>query len=949
MGRAPKRAFLGWERACLESACAFLIAEYGDGRQVDMSRALVVVPGGRARRTLLAMLVEACEGAGGQGVGLMLSPPPIVTPGEVGEALLAGPPGRRVASALVRRLAWIQALRGAGAEVLGTLVRRAPEREDLVHWSALAGMLEARHAELAGELMLFEDVPERARSMPDFPDEERWHAAAAIQRAYAAVLERWGVFDPFLERLRAVREGEGVGAQDVVLVGVPELNLATRRILERNEGEVIALVFAPEELAGRFDEFGCVRAQAWCEAHVDLDDDRILIGEGPDDQADAAFEALAALDAEYATDEIVIGVPDESVVPYLRQRAGRYGGVEVRYAAGVPVAQTPVFRLLGGVVDFLETGSFDAMGAIVRHPDVEWLLERRLGRPGRHAWWIDEIDQYGARHVQARADGRWPDDRPDRLGGVRGAYRALIDVLEPLSPERVGAHAPRAPIVRWARGVLDVLGRVYGGVERNRLGEDRITIEACFEIRSAVEGLVRQMAGLDEIQATPAQALRLLLELVRSAEIPERPSDETIELLGWLELALDPAPVVVVTGMNEGVVPSTIVGDAMLPDGLRRVLGITDDRRRLARDAYLLNAIVASREHACLVTGRRSPDGDPLKPSRLLLRCDERTAGARLARLTADRFDARRGVRLVTHLASGEESLFLTGPVVACEPIDSMSVTAFRTYLASPYEFYLRYVAGAEEREDEPREMDPAAFGSLIHSVLDAFGKGDARDSHDPKRAEESVMDQLATVSRGLFGSSPRASVAIQVELARLRLREFAAWQAARVRAGWRIVATEWKPAEKRAPFEVDAEVMWLRGKIDRIDAHESGRLAIIDYKTGDKVRKPDVAHRGHDGWTDLQLPLYRHLGAELGVRDDAELGYVTLPKKEGGVAFLRAEWGPEDLREADDTARQVVRDVRAGLFDGIGNPYRGEGAIARLCGFGLIGAESESDEEGEA
>ena len=933
MGHAPKRVFLGWERACLESACAFLAGQYRDGRRVDLTGPLVVVPGGRARRALLAMLVEACDEQ-----GLMLLPPTMVTPGEVGDALAAPPAGRRVGAPLVRRLAWIQALRGASAETLGRLVRQPPADEDIVRWSALAGMLEGRHAELAGELLLFEDVPERASSIPDFPDEERWHAAGEIQRAYEATLERWGLFDPLLERMRVARDAGAVPRQELVLIGVSELNRATRAIIERNEGEVVALVFAPEGHEGRFDELGCVRAEAWGEADVELDDDRILIAEGPDDQADAAFEALAALGAEYATDEIVIGVPDRSVVAYLRQRAGRYGGVEVRYAGGVTVGRTPVYRLLSAMADYLESGSFDAIASIVRHPDVETILERRLGRPGRHAWWIDEIDQYRGEHVQQRADGQWLGNRPERLGGVRGAYRIVSELMEPLHPDRVGARAPREAIDRWARAALDVLGRVYGGVERNRLGEDRITIEACFELRAGVEGLVRQMAGRDEMRATPAQAIRLLLEQVRDTDIPERPNDETIELLGWLELAMDPAPVAIVTGMNEGAVPSTIVGDAMLPDGLRRVLGLADDRRRLARDTYLLSSIVASRAHTCFVSGRRNPEGDPLKPSRLLLRCDERTAGARLARLTADHFDERRRVRLVTHLSPGARSLFLPGRVVSYTPIDSMRVTSFKTYLASPYEFYLRHVMRADEREDEPREMGPAPFGSLIHVVLDAFGRGDARDSDDPRRVEQSIMDQLETVARGQFGTTPRASVAIQIELVRLRLMEFAQRQAERVRAGWRIVVTEWRPDEKRAPFEVDGEVMWLRGMIDRIDRHEDGRLAIIDYKTGENASKPESAHRGRDGWRDLQLPLYRHLARELGVSDEVELAYGALPRDEHGVAFLTAKWGEEDLRDADEAARGVVRSIRAGLFEEIGDPYRGDGAVSRLCGFGLIG-----------
>ena len=51
-------------------------------------------------------------------------------------------------------------------------------------------------------------------------------------------------------------------------------------------------------------------------------------------------------------------------------------------------------------------------------------------------------------------------------------------------------------------------------------------------------------------------------------------------------------------------------------------------------------------------------------------------------------------------------------------------------------------------------------------------------------------------------------------------------------------------------------------GRIDRIDYHpDSGRWAIWDYKTSDGGAHPVRNHfQPKLGWTDLQLPLYRHL-----------------------------------------------------------------------------------------
>ena len=54
--------------------------------------------------------------------------------------------------------------------------------------------------------------------------------------------------------------------------------------------------------------------------------------------------------------------------------------------------------------------------------------------------------------------------------------------------------------------------------------------------------------------------------------------------MGWLEVLLDDAPHLVVTGFSDGNVPKSIESDALLPDGLRREMGLLHNGQRLARD-----------------------------------------------------------------------------------------------------------------------------------------------------------------------------------------------------------------------------------------------------------------------------------------------------------------------------------------------------------------------------
>ena len=80
--------------------------------------------------------------------------------------------------------------------------------------------------------------------------------------------------------------------------------------------------------------------------------------------------------------------------------------------------------------------------------------------------------------------------------------------------------------------------------------------------------------------------------------------------------------------------PEAVVGDAFLPESLREQLGLKTNPARLARDAYLLHTLAAARSRNGrleLLLAKTSAAGDPLRPSRLLLRCHDAELPERVA------------------------------------------------------------------------------------------------------------------------------------------------------------------------------------------------------------------------------------------------------------------------------------------------------------------------------
>jgi hypothetical protein len=249
-----------------------------------------------------------------------------------------------------------------------------------------------------------------------------------------------------------------------------------------------------------------------------------------------------------------------------------------------------------------------------------------------------------------------------------------------------------------------------------------------------------------------------------------------------------------------------------------------------------------------------------------------------------------------------------------------MRVTAFRQYIQCPYRFYLNVVLKLKSAVDDWRELAPAMFGTLAHEVVQDFGKSSVKDSDDAETIRDFLNDQLSShAARGVPGSRLPA-VRIQIEQLRLRLNRFAVCQALQRQLGWRIVAIE---QSLEHAMVVDGSPFVIRGTIDRIDVNETSRaVAIWDYKTGDKGDSPDTAHGPSKKreWKDLQLPLYRHLAKELDVLGSADwtqpqLGYILLPKSLDAIDFAPARWTADQLDHADETAVEIIRNVRQHVF----------------------------------
>jgi hypothetical protein len=970
MTEADRIRLLRWTEPALPQAARLLVREYTADGVADLTNVHVVLPGAGAGRRLKELLVEASAEA-----GVRLVPPRVVTLGQVPELLYTVP--RPIASEAVSRLAWAAVLRRAPGHRLDLVFRRRPDSLAVHEWALLARELRRLHREVASAGHRFNDVVEICRAAAaakrlSWNDADRWGVLSEIQHEYAAELDRAGFADRDLARLEAIGEGRLESPGPIWLIGVSEMPGVTRRALEGVGGAVRALVHATEDVADRFDALGCVIPERWHGVRLPLDEAQIEVVEEPGDQADAVARLLAGLDGTRAADEIVVGVPDAEVVPWIAERLTD-AGVPVRDAAGISVQKTAPYRLLSAVADFLEGRRFEAFAALVRHPDVAQRVAGRTGGEGelsRPGGWLTALDEWYGDHLPARlppAEQSIPGEG-ERRGPVVAALLAAVDdeLLLPLWDE----PAERL-LSEWTLPVLELLETVYGAreLQQNRL-RDRRLLRALEILAGAVHALDDLPDGLDT-RCTATQALRLILEEARGRAIPADPVHAAVELLGWLELHLDDAPVTVLTGVNEPRLPESVSADAFLPDTLRSELGLVDNRARYARDLYRLTALFHSTETLHLIAGRRSAGGDPLRPSRLLFATDPETVARRVVRFYGEEEGTGDpGAAPGPEEASTSDFRLPPEPEIRLtEPIESLRVTDFSAILADPYRWALERVRGCSTLADDAREMDGLLFGSLAHNVLQDFGSDpELIAGTDPARlrgALDKLLDARVVRRFGREMAHTYPAVRLQVEQLRARLHRFADWHADWIASGWEVKGVEVGTPKGGVGFEVDGRPLGLRARLDRVDHHpETGRWAVLDYKTSDRGETPERTHRKGRGddkeWVDLQLPLYRWLLPRVTDDDgrprypqaagaEVDVGYVLLPRSLDDVGESLAEWDAAAMEDALETARDVVRVVREGVFTFAADrkPRWPDEEMESLLGLGqLLAAGTEGDDE---
>jgi RecB family exonuclease len=401
---------------------------------------------------------------------------------------------------------------------------------------------------------------------------------------------------------------------------------------------------------------------------------------------------------------------------------------------------------------------------------------------------------------------------------------------------------------------------------------------------SELEAVLHKFSQLDELLEKKIDLSFFADTLRRILSEPQRQRDETgVRAAGLFEVrGIEPASLYM-AGLKDGDLPSRPDIDFMLPDNIRKKLGLVDMKRHLRLQEHIFRRLVQSSGRTYLTYP--TMEGDKYFLPSVFLSDGEEIIEKIWGVFSKEEALLRSGrTQFETHLKEiqGIKRAFKT-----------ISVTDIDRYRSCPRRFYIEKILGFEPPEILEFEMDALALGILSHEVMERLITKPFENIDNFKSSASETLDEVLPkkpLDPYLKGQFREAFMEIVPDIYRLEES---------------IKADGF--AFHKAEYKLEGELfkgVTLKGKADRVDLTPGGAAEVIDYKSGStQFTSSKVLNKG----AMLQLFLYAALLKKHGITPE-RVGIYSLKD-------LKLKWIPSKSELKKNITIDVFIDAALGYL----------------------------------
>lgn len=396
---------------------------------------------------------------------------------------------------------------------------------------------------------------------------------------------------------------------------------------------------------------------------------------------------------------------------------------------------------------------------------------------------------------------------------------------------------------------------------------------------------------------------------------------EGLQILGLLETRLLDFKNVIITSVNDGILPPGRLENSFIPYDIRREMGMNTYNENDAVYAYHFYRLLQRAEKINLLYNMEADGLDSGEKSRFIHQLEiESPHQVRSEIASAEFVFPEQKLIEIPKTKSVVETLSDWAG-------KGISPSSLSSYIRNPVLFYEQKILGVKEFEEAEEIVGARVMGNIIHNTLEelyqpVLGKVLAREDFD------GLFEKLGSVFENHFQKEYK-NIDFQ------RGKNYLIYQIAHsfvenVLKNDKDLATKSElvihqlEQELSADFELNEhQKVKLNGKIDRIDS-VNGIKRIIDYKTGgvkdDKLKltsdKLEKVFSETDFDKAFQLLIYAHLFFANYENQSVQFGIYPLKFPKKGVLILNFDGNSELTDEILNLTRSNLRSLIEEILD---------------------------------
>ncbi|MDR5591287.1 PD-(D/E)XK nuclease family protein [Christiangramia sp. SM2212] len=370
-----------------------------------------------------------------------------------------------------------------------------------------------------------------------------------------------------------------------------------------------------------------------------------------------------------------------------------------------------------------------------------------------------------------------------------------------------------------------------------------------------------------------------------------------LQLMGMLESRALDFETVIITSLNEGVLPAGKSDNSFIPYDLKQEYKLPTYREKDAVYTYHFYRLLQRAKKVFLLYNTEADGLNSGEKSRFITQLEiEQEPGHNLRKILISPEVPKvnkslKEIQKTPEMMDRIRSLAVSG----------FSPSALTTYVRNPLDFYHQYILGVRDQDEVEETVAFNTLGTVVHNALENLYK-----PYEGKLITEDVIQEFSKKGDAEIAkefSTTYSKVPLEkgknlliFEVAKRYLHNFLKFELKRIKAGEeiKIVQIE-KDLKVELPIDKLPFSIYLRGKVDRFEL-SNGLPRIIDYKTG----KVETRHLNVSDWSEItkdydnysksfQVLTYASLIAlEKDLKFPAEAGIVSFKNLKSG--FLKFE-----------------------------------------------------------